>query len=129
MAVKRIPMHDAAVAARAEREARAAARLAHPGIVALYESGSDGDAVYLVSELVRGATLGDLLEQGELSDRETCLQIGVALCDALAHAHGRGVIHRDVKPANVMVRDRESERPLTASSPTSASHGWPATTS
>jgi hypothetical protein len=102
VAVKRIPMHDAAVAARAEREARAAARLAHPGIVALYESGSDDDAVYLVSELVRGATLGDLLERGELSDRET-LQIGVALCDALAHAHGRGVIHRDVKPANVMV--------------------------
>ncbi len=105
VAVKRIPMHDAEVAARAEREARAAARLAHPGIVALYESGSDADAVYLVSELVRGATLGDLIADGDLSDREV-LEIGVTLCDALAHAHGRGVIHRDVKPANVIVCDR-----------------------
>jgi hypothetical protein len=104
VAVKRIVMHDAAVAARAEREARAAARLSHPGIVALYESGRDDEAVYLVSELVRGRTLADLMEEGELSDRDV-LRVGVALCDALAHAHGRGVIHRDVKPGNVIVPD------------------------
>ncbi|HEX5900958.1 MAG TPA: serine/threonine-protein kinase [Solirubrobacteraceae bacterium] len=105
VAVKRIAMHDGAVAGRAEREARAAARLAHPGIVALYESGRDEEAVYLVSELVRGRTLADLMRDGELSDRDV-LRIGVALCDALAHAHGRGVIHRDVKPGNVIVPDR-----------------------
>jgi hypothetical protein len=105
VAVKRIAMHDAAVAGRAEREARAAARLAHPGIVALYESGRDEEAVYLVSELVRGRTLADLMEDGELSDRDV-LRVGVALCDALAHAHGRGVIHRDVKPGNVIVPER-----------------------
>ena len=64
VAVKRIAMHDAAVAGRAEREARAAARLAHPGIVALYESGRDEEAVYLVSELVRGRTLADLMRRG-----------------------------------------------------------------
>jgi eukaryotic-like serine/threonine-protein kinase len=104
VAVKRIVMHDSAVAARAEREARAAARLSHPGIVALYESGRDDEAVYLVSELVRGRTLADLMEEGELSDRDV-LRVGVALCDALAHAHGRGVIHRDVKPGNVIVPD------------------------
>ena len=104
VAVKRIVMHDAAVAARAEREARAAARLSHPGIVALYESGRDDEAVYLVSELVRGRTLADLMDEGELSDRDV-LRVGVALCDALAHAHGRGVIHRDVKPGNVIVPD------------------------
>jgi eukaryotic-like serine/threonine-protein kinase len=104
VAVKRIVMHDAAVAARAEREARAAARLSHPGIVALYESGRDDEAVYLVSELVRGRTLADLMDEGELSDRDA-LRVGVALCDALAHAHGRGVIHRDVKPGNVIVPD------------------------
>jgi eukaryotic-like serine/threonine-protein kinase len=102
VAVKRITMHDAATAARAEREARAAARLSHPGIVTLYESGRDAEAVYLVSELVRGRTLADLMDDGELSDRDVA-RIGVALCDALAHAHGRGVIHRDVKPGNVMV--------------------------
>jgi hypothetical protein len=114
VAVKRIVMHNPvgaareAVAARAEREARAAARLSHPGIVALYESGRDDEAVYLVSELVRGRTLAELMEEGELSDRDV-LRIGVALCDALAHAHGRGVIHRDVKPGNVIVPDAPHE--------------------
>jgi eukaryotic-like serine/threonine-protein kinase len=90
--------------ARAEREALAAARLNHAGIVALYEAGRDDEAVYLVSELVRGRTLAQLIEDGELSDRDV-LRIGVALCDALEHAHGRGVVHRDVKPGNVIVPD------------------------
>ena len=105
VAVKRIAVHDAAAGTRAQREAKAAARLAHPGIVALYESGRDEGAVYLVSELVRGRTLGELMEEGALSDRDV-LRVGVALCDALTHAHGRGVVHRDVKPGNVMVPDR-----------------------
>src|SRR4051794_40341795 len=70
VAVKRIATHDAAAATRAEREAKAAARLAHPGIVALYESGRDDGAVYLVSELVRGRTLGELMDDGALSDRD-----------------------------------------------------------
>jgi hypothetical protein len=90
--------------ARAEREALAAARLSHTGIVALYEAGRDDDAVYLVSELVRGRTLDELIAEGELSDRDV-LRIGMALCDALAHAHSRGVVHRDVKPGNVIVPD------------------------
>ncbi len=107
VAVKRIELHDEQVAARAEREALAAARLQHPGIVALYEAGRDEDAVYLVSELVRGRTLADLVEDGALSDRDI-LRIGAALCDALDHAHARGVVHRDVKPANIMVPERPS---------------------
>ena len=105
VAVKRIATHDAAAGTRAEREAKAAARLQHPGIVALYESGRDDGAVYLVSELVRGRTLGALLEEGALSDRDV-VRVGVALCDALSHAHGRGVVHRDVKPGNIMIPDR-----------------------
>ena len=75
VAVKRIAMHDDAAAARAEREARAAARLSHPGIVALYESGRDDEAFYLVSELVRGRTLAELMRDGELSDRDV-LRVG-----------------------------------------------------
>ena len=98
VAVKRIEAHDPAMAARAEREAIAAARLNHPGIVALHEAGRDAEAVYLVSELVRGKTLRERLVAGELSDRDVA-RIGVALCDALNHAHARGVIHRDIKPA------------------------------
>ncbi len=88
--------------ARTEREALAAAKLNHPGIVALYEFGYDDEHIYLVSELVEGATLGELAHEGALSDRDVA-KVGRALADALGHAHARGVIHRDVKPANVMV--------------------------
>ncbi|HEU4656755.1 MAG TPA: serine/threonine-protein kinase [Capillimicrobium sp.] len=107
VAVKRIPLDDGDPE-RAEREAQAAARLSHPGIVTLYETGADDEACYLVSELVRGATLRDLLDEGALSDRDV-VEIGASLCEALAHAHGRGVIHRDVKPGNVMVPEQRAE--------------------
>jgi eukaryotic-like serine/threonine-protein kinase len=89
-------------AERASREALATARLAHPAIVALYEAYVEDDAFYLVSELVHGDTLAAVLAAGELTDEEL-LQIGVALAQALEHAHARGVIHRDVKPHNVLV--------------------------
>jgi eukaryotic-like serine/threonine-protein kinase len=104
VAVKRIPAPDADTAKRAQREGVAAARLQHPAIVALHEAGSDEENVYLVSELVRGATFARLLEDGALSDRDV-VEIGVALCDALAHAHKRGIIHRDVKPLNILIPD------------------------
>jgi len=89
---------------RARREVLAAARLSHPGIVTLYEAGEDERGSYLVSELVRGRTLGTLMADGLLSDRDVA-RIGVALCDALGHAHAQGVVHRDVKPQNVIVPD------------------------
>jgi hypothetical protein len=108
VAVKRIPVRGGGRAERAEREALAAARLSHPAVVSLYEAGRDEDAVYLVSELVRGATLGELLADGALSDRDVLL-IGMALCDALAHAHSRGVIHRDVKPGNVLIPETPTD--------------------
>ena len=87
---------------RALREARVAARLNHSNVVALYELGFDADNVYLVSELVEGRTLADLIAEDALSDRDIA-RIGAAICTGLAHAHGRGVVHRDVKPQNVMV--------------------------
>ncbi len=92
------------VGGRFEREARAAARLAHPGIVTLYEAAVDDEGAYLVSELVRGATLDALLAAGRLSDRDI-VGIAIVLCDALEHAHAQGVVHRDVKPSNVLVPD------------------------
>ena len=107
VAVKVIAIEDAepqsgAERERALREARAAARLNHPGIVALYELGSDSEAVYLVSELVRGSSLARLIRAGDLSDRRLA-RIGTVLSDALDHAHAHGVIHRDIKPQNVIV--------------------------
>ena len=108
VAVKVIPTGGASGSTspeRASREALAAARLDHPGIVAVFDAGEDGDARYLVSELVRGRTLDRLAAEGELSDRDV-LRVGLALAGALEHAHGRGVIHRDVKPQNVIVPDR-----------------------
>ena len=101
VAVKVIP-RERGEGERVEREARAAARLNHPGIVAIYELASDEHDVYLVSELVRGRTLAELSGAGAVSDRDVA-RIGIALCEALEHAHARGVIHRDVKPQNVMV--------------------------
>ena len=101
VAVKAIP-RDGGAGERVEREARAAARLNHPGIVAIYELASDEHDVYLVSELVRGRTLAELVQARAIADRDVA-RIGIALCEALEHAHARGVIHRDVKPQNVMV--------------------------
>ncbi len=90
--------------ARVMREAQAAARLNHPAVVTLYELGErDGRAV-LVSELVPGETLAELRREGLLSDRDVA-EVGADVCEGLAHAHDRGVVHRDVKPENVIVRD------------------------
>jgi serine/threonine protein kinase len=87
---------------RVLREAQAAARLNHPGIVTLYELGEEDGNALLVTELVEGATLARLVQAGELSDREIG-EIGADLCEALDHAHSRGVVHRDIKPQNVQV--------------------------
>ncbi|HEY4779193.1 MAG TPA: serine/threonine-protein kinase [Solirubrobacterales bacterium] len=93
---------------RVLREAQAAARLNHPGIVTLYEMGEEGGNALLVSELVEGSTLARLAHTGELSDREIG-EIGADLCEALDHAHSRGVVHRDIKPQNVQVTEGDCE--------------------
>jgi tRNA A-37 threonylcarbamoyl transferase component Bud32 len=99
VAVKEI---EGADARRVLREAKAAARLNHPAIVTLYEFGSDGRRALLVSELAAGESLDRLSAESAISDREVAL-VGASVCAALAHAHERGVVHRDVKPQNVVV--------------------------
>ena len=92
---------------RIQREAKAAARLNHTGIVTLYEFahheyGREGGRAYLVSELVDGETVRELIDRDLLSDHEVA-EIGIDICEALDHAHSREVIHRDIKPANLIV--------------------------
>ena len=96
---------------RVLREAQAAARLNHPGIVTLYEMGEEDGNALLVTELVEGSTLARLAHAGELSDREIG-EIGADLCEALDHAHARGVVHRDIKPQNVQVTEGEPRAKL-----------------
>jgi tetratricopeptide (TPR) repeat protein len=84
------------------REARAAAQLRHPGIVSVFEVGRDGDNLYIVSDFVRGATLGDWLTGQKLTSREAA-ELCDKIADALHHAHEQGVVHRDLKPANIMM--------------------------
>jgi len=96
---------------RIQREAQAAARLNHPGIVTLFEFahhefGQEGGRAFLVSELVEGETVRELIDQDLLSDREVA-EIGADICEALDHAHSRGVVHRDLKPANLISPFRE----------------------
>jgi len=105
VALKRIWLGPDGDRERATREAHASARLSHPAIVALYEACVVEEAFYLISELVEGSTLARLIAAGELSDEEV-LEIGLALAGALSHAHARGVIHRDIKPQNVLVPHR-----------------------
>ncbi|MBS1863701.1 MAG: serine/threonine protein kinase [Actinobacteria bacterium] len=111
VAVKAIEQRGAGGGERVLREAQAAARLNHPGIVTLYEMGEEDGNALLVSELVEGDTLAACAAEDALSDREIG-EIGADLCEALDHAHSRGVIHRDIKPQNVQVVDGQPRAKL-----------------
>jgi len=88
---------------RFEREVRAAARLNHPNIVQVYDFGAEGDLAYIVMERVEGRELKHYFDAQERFDLETVLGLMRDLLEALHFAHEAGIIHRDVKPANVMV--------------------------
>jgi serine/threonine protein kinase len=109
VAVKAIEEVGARNSQRVLREAQAAARLNHPGIVTLYEMGEEDGNALLVTELVEGETLAELNREGTLSDREIG-EIAADLCEALDHAHCRSVVHRDIKPQNVLVTEEGEPR-------------------
>ncbi|MBK9470775.1 MAG: protein kinase [bacterium] len=105
VAVKVLPSHlsaSAEVRARFEREARAVSSLNHPHICTLHDVGREGDTDYLVMELVDGETLAERLARGALPLADV-LRIGGQIADALNRAHRAGVVHRDLKPGNVML--------------------------
>jgi serine/threonine protein kinase len=89
-------------AQRFEQEARAASALNHPNIVSVYDTGSQEGLAYIVSELIEGESLRDMLRRGPLTQSRV-IDIGGQVADALAAAHAAGIVHRDLKPENIMV--------------------------
>jgi len=105
VAVKVLPHHLSAsseVRQRFEREAKTISQLSHPHICALYDVGREGETEYLVMEYLEGETLADRLLKGSLPTEQT-LRYGIEIADALDKAHRQGVVHRDLKPGNVML--------------------------
>ena len=105
VAIKVLPpssVGDSAARSRLLREARAAAALNHPHICTVFEVGEESDQAFIAMELVEGQTLDTLIPVGGLPLAQG-LKYGVQIADAVAHAHERGILHRDLKAANVMV--------------------------
>lgn len=90
-------------ARRFELEAKAIAKLNHPNIVSVYDSGEEGDTAYLVMEFVEGHDLKYYFDKKIKFELPEALRLAIDLLEALAHAHDKGVWHRDIKPANVMI--------------------------
>ncbi len=94
---------DTSFVQRFRREAQAAARLNQPNIVGVYDTGADDGTQYIVMEFVEGRTLGEFMETGRRPTPVQAAEIAQKICGALSAAHAVGVIHRDIKPGNVMV--------------------------
>jgi len=103
VALKIVPREGKA-AARAEREARAAAALRHPRCQRIYALARDRDHVYIAYEYIPGRTMRQALQAGRLDDADA-VEVACQVLEALTHAHARGIVHRDVKPSNVLLAE------------------------
>ena len=88
---------------RFKQEAKAAAKLTHPNIVNIYDEGEEENVHYIIMEYVDGFTLKDLILRDGRLKPEKAVQIAIQICDALAHAHSQNIIHRDIKPQNIII--------------------------
>ena len=94
--------------AAVRRELQAAAQVSHPGVLEVFDVGETDDRVFLVTRLVTGGSLADTLEQGPLP-AEVVVGLAGELLGALAHVHALGIVHRDVKPANILLDPAEPD--------------------
>jgi serine/threonine-protein kinase len=94
---------DAEFVARFYTEAQHAAKLSHPNIVNIYDVGREGESYFIVMELVDGATLAEMIEKDGRLPEPVAIDFAAQICNGLAYAHRQGLLHRDVKPANILV--------------------------
>ena len=94
---------DRSYVARFLQEARAAAMLDHPNTVRAFDVGQAGDVHYIAMEYVEGKTLKELIDRRGAVDEPAAIEIAIQVLDALKHAHGHALVHRDVKPANILI--------------------------
>ena len=102
---------DPGFLARFEREARHAARLSHPRLVTVFDSGVDGQMPFIVMELVAGRTLRQVLDQAGMLPAGEAVRIAAAVCEALEVAHAAGLVHRDITPANIVLAEARGQGP------------------
>jgi eukaryotic-like serine/threonine-protein kinase len=98
--------------ARFTQEAKSAASIGHPGVVTVYDAGADGPTRFIVMEFVPGKSLADILKEERPLEPARAADIAAQVADALAAAHAAGIIHRDIKPGNIMVEPNGSVKVL-----------------
>ncbi|MDO3409381.1 Stk1 family PASTA domain-containing Ser/Thr kinase [Saccharibacillus sp. CPCC 101409] len=96
-------MHDDEFIRRFRREAQSAASLSHPNIVSIYDVGQDGEVQYIVMEYIEGRDLDEVIKERAPLPTEEAVRIASQICDALDHAHNNQIIHRDIKPHNILI--------------------------
>lgn len=96
-------VHDEEFIHRFRREAQSAASLSHPNVVSIYDVGQEGDTHYIVMEYVEGHNLNEIIKEKAPMQVEEAVHIASQICDALDHAHHNEIIHRDIKPHNILI--------------------------